>query len=264
MRLSAALIVALGLAAAGEARADKKSSADAHVKAAKAHFDLQEYAEAAAELKEAYRIDPRPAILYALAQAQRMAGDCDKAVTTYRNFLRTHPPADQAKLAEDNIATCTTKPEPTPEPKPEPKPEPQPEPKPDRTSEAPPPPPPPPPPHETPVARDGVPWTHNWAGHLFLAGGVAALAAGTYIALDAQSTIDGIDSATFYDDFLMRAKDADHAKRMRTTGLATAGVGGALIVTGIALYWLRAPSGDDARPVVSMSPRGELFMTWGF
>src|SRR5437868_3557645 len=76
------------------------------LKRAKSHFDLQEYAAAEADLKEAYSLDPQPAILYALAQAQRMNNECDKAIVSYRNYVRTNPSAEQVKLAEDNIARC--------------------------------------------------------------------------------------------------------------------------------------------------------------
>src|SRR6476660_9887663 len=99
-------IIALVIAVASPAFA-QKSRANELVKQAKTHFEVQEYAEAEAELKEAYKIDPRPEIMYALAQAQRMNGECDKAIISYKNFLRSNPAETQRKLAEDNIATCS-------------------------------------------------------------------------------------------------------------------------------------------------------------
>lgn len=228
--------VVLLLAFASRAHAE---TADELVKKAKAHFDVQEYAEAEAELKQAYKLDPKPQILYALAQAQRMAGACDRAIVSYQNFLRTSPPADQAKLAQDNIDTCKA------EPKPEPKPEPQPPPKP-----------------VPPPAVHGVTWSHDWAGHLLVIGGAIAAGAGTYLALQGQSKIDSINSAMFYDDYLARAKDANSAKSERTLGLVTAGVGGALIIGGIITYVVRSPGKES--PTLAIGPRGEFGVAWGF
>ncbi len=222
------------------------------LKKAKAAFDIGEYTEAEAILKDAYKLDPQPKILYALAQAQRMAGECDRAAITFQNFLRTNPPADQAKLAQDNLTRCTPKPEPKPEPKVEPKPEPKPEPP--RPAPLPPPPPPP--------APHGVRWTSNWAGHLLVLGGVGLAAGGSYFALHAQQTIDSLNSAQYYDDFVARQKQAASAQTDRTLGLAAAGLGGALIVAGIVTYVVRSP-GKEA-PVVSIGPRGEVGVAWGF
>lgn len=246
MKLAASLTLVLALASRAHAE-----TADELVKKAKAHFDVQEYAEAEAELKQAYKLDPRPQILYALAQAQRMAGACDRAIVSYQNFLRTNPPPDQAKLAQDNITRCS-KLEPKPEPKPVLKPEPKPEPGPESRPQAPPPP-----------APHGVTWTHNWAGHALVLGGLVAAGGGTYFALQGQHTIDSINSATFYDDYLARAKDASNAKSERTFGLVGAGVGGALVVAGIVTYIVRSP-GKESSPTVAIGPHGELGVAWGF
>jgi len=215
-------------------------TADELVKKAKAHFDVQEYTAAEAELKEAYKLDPKPQILYALAQAQRMANECDRAIVSYQNFLRTNPPDDQAKLAQDNIDRCKAEPKPTP--------------KPDEPRQPAPPPPP---------AVHGVTWSHNWAGHALVIGGALAAGAGTYFALQGQSKIDSINSAMFYDEYLARSKDASSAKSERTLGLVTAGVGGALIVAGIVTYIVRSPS-KESSPTVSIGPHGELGVAWGF
>ena len=234
------LAFALVVAFASRAHAE---TADELVKKAKAHFDVQEYAAAEAELKDAYKLDPKPQILYALAQAQRMANECDRAIVSYQNFLRTSPPDDQAKLAQDNIDRCKAELKAKPEPKPE------------APHQLPPPPPP-------PVAH-GVTWSHNWAGHALVIGGALAEGAGTYFALQGQSKIDNINSAMFYDDYLARAKDASSAKSERTLGIVTAGVGGALIIAGIVTYIVRSPS-KESSPTVSIGPHGELGVAWGF
>jgi tetratricopeptide (TPR) repeat protein len=243
------LVTCAVVAALSNTASADRSAADL-LKSARQHFDLQEYAQAEADLKEAYRLEPKPEILYALAQAQRMNGECDKAIVSYQNFLRSNPRADQAKLASENVERCkaelAAKPKPTPEPTPEPKPTPE-----------------PPKPTPAPTTRTvGVAWSSNWAGHVLVGGGLAAIG-GTLLALHAQHAIDNIDSAMFYDDFVSRSKAAGTAKTERIAGIASAGLGGALIVTGIAIYWLRSAH-QEASPTIAISPHGDLVVGWSF
>jgi tetratricopeptide (TPR) repeat protein len=225
------------------------------LKSARQHFDLQEYAQAEADLKEAYRLEPKPDILYALAQAQRMNGECDKAIVSYQNYLRSNPRADQAKLATENIERCkaelAAKPTPTPSPEPKPTPAPTPPPKPAPTPAAP------------ATHTVGVAWSANLAGHVLVGGGLVAAVGGTLLALHGQHAIDDINSAMFYDDFVTRSKAASTANTERIAGIATAGLGGALIVTGIAIYWLRSPH-QEASPTIAIGPHGELVAGWSF
>ena len=86
--------------------ADPADEAGAHLERGLRLYETQDYAEAITEFKEGYRIDPRPAFLYALAQAQRMSGDCRNAITAYRAFLRTTPARASRAAAESNIARC--------------------------------------------------------------------------------------------------------------------------------------------------------------
>ncbi len=69
-------------------------------------FATQEFAQAIAEFRAAYKIDPQPAFLYSLAQAHRRAGDCASAIDAYRAYLRTKPPEDKAEKARLNISRC--------------------------------------------------------------------------------------------------------------------------------------------------------------
>jgi tetratricopeptide (TPR) repeat protein len=252
MRSAAA--IALVLVCATAAHADKSSDL---VKSAKAHFDLQEYAAAEDDLKQAYKLDPKPEILYALAQAQRMAGECDKAIVSYRNFLRTNPRADLAKLAQDNIDTCAAqKPKPPPSPSPSPSPPPPPSPSPSPS------PPPPPSPSPSPPVVHGTPWTSNTTGHLLVGAGVLALAGGAYLTLHAQSQLDAVDSAKFYDDFITASKNASNAKTTRTIGIATTAAGAGLVIAGVITYVRRSPHAES--PTVAIGPRGEVGIAWGF
>ena len=240
MKHAATIALVLALSPAAHAQ---PSSADL-VKSAKAHFDVQEYADAERDLKDAYKLDPKPEILYALAQAQRMAGECDRAIVSYKNFLRTNPRADLAKLAQDNIDTCVAKPEPPPH------------------ADTPPPHVDAPPPHvDTPPPPPRVAPSPNWTGRVLIAGGALALAGGGYLAYHAQQDIDAVANAKFYDDFLAAQKTANSAKTTRTIGIVTAGAGAALVIAGIVSYVVRS---SPESPAVAVGPHGEIGVAWGF
>ena len=63
----------------------------------RAYHDAGEYMKAIAAFKEAYVLAPSPGLLFNIAQAYRLAGDCDDAAWMYRRFLDTN--ACEASLA---------------------------------------------------------------------------------------------------------------------------------------------------------------------
>lgn len=69
-------------------------------------YAVGHYPEAIASFQRGYELEPRPEFLYALAQAQRMNGDCRGAVISYRAFLRTSPTERAAAPARQNMARC--------------------------------------------------------------------------------------------------------------------------------------------------------------
>jgi hypothetical protein len=84
-----------------------------------AAYDRADYATAIARWRESYAVSAAPGLLFNLAQAQRLSGDCPGALSTYRRFLASDPdPAsEQHRLAEDLAteldAACDERP-PTP------------------------------------------------------------------------------------------------------------------------------------------------------
>ncbi len=62
------------------------------------------YDEAIARLKASYQLVPAPGLLYDLAQAQRLKGDCASARTLYRQFLDHSPSGPVEKLARSHLA----------------------------------------------------------------------------------------------------------------------------------------------------------------
>jgi hypothetical protein len=79
---------------------------------AKEHFDrgmisynLQDWPSALRELRAAYAADPQPSFLFTIGQAQRLSGDCEAAILTYRSYLRGASPGGRA-AAEGLIRQC--------------------------------------------------------------------------------------------------------------------------------------------------------------
>jgi tetratricopeptide (TPR) repeat protein len=65
-----------------------------------------DYARAIAAFKEAYVLAPSPGLLFNLAQAYRLQGNCDDAAAMYRRYIAASPPwADERALAEGHLAT---------------------------------------------------------------------------------------------------------------------------------------------------------------
>ena len=257
------VLICCTLAATGAAaHADTKATARAvrgHLDSAKKHFDLQEYAQAEADLKAAYLLSPEPPILYGIAQAQRMNNDCEHAIISYQSFLRTTPAATQAKLAQDNITQCEER-EAARKAEAEMARKAEAEAKararaaaedPRRVAGAPEPTRPPP---SLPRA--------NWPGRLLVGGGGLVAVAGGLVALTAQRRIEAVADARFYDDFVARSKDAASAKTLRTVGFATLGAGVAFALAGIVAFATH-DSGEHG-PIVAVGARGELGVAWAW
>src|SRR5690349_14134644 len=67
------------------------------------YYKLKEYEAAIQEFEAAYAIDARPEILFSMAQAERLSGDCESAVLLYHRFLDTNPPATHADAARTSL-----------------------------------------------------------------------------------------------------------------------------------------------------------------
>jgi len=68
------------------------------------------FAEALEAYKAAYVLAPSPGLLFNLAQAYRLNGDCDDAAWMYKRFLETDPRPDLRALVNehlDKLSTCT-------------------------------------------------------------------------------------------------------------------------------------------------------------
>lgn len=137
--LLAALTLVLGSApsiARAQAAPAGNAAADAKIASAKQHYAKAEMGAALADLAEAYHLDPRPDLLYAMAQIEVELGDCAGAVAHYKQYLATNPSQKAKDAATKSKEACEAKLGVTPT-------EPVKPPPPDATIVTPPPPPPP-------------------------------------------------------------------------------------------------------------------------
>jgi hypothetical protein len=71
------------------------------------------YADSAQTLKKAYDLDGKAETLFALAQAERLAGDCPSAIDHYKQVTAKVSDLNVAKLVEQSLQLCAPT-EPTP------------------------------------------------------------------------------------------------------------------------------------------------------
>jgi len=64
-------------------------------------FDRGDYAAAIAKWQASYDLSGADGLLFNLAQARRLSGDCPGALATYRRFVAADPSSEQRPLAED-------------------------------------------------------------------------------------------------------------------------------------------------------------------
>jgi tetratricopeptide (TPR) repeat protein len=225
------------------------------------HYDLAEYDQAIDLFKQAYALSRRPTLLYNIAQAYRLKGDCEQALQVYKNYLRVDtntqirakvesrieemaacakdpsrkPPAPEKEAIQKDagkpaVPPTTTTPPLTPEPAPAPAP----------ASES----------------RGG---TKKMIGLITGGVGVALVGTGVYFSVQAGSKADDVSSACtvaapcdWGSDLASLESDGEAAER---NALILYAVGGAAIAGGVVLYLLGASEASAAdAPRVSFVP----------
>lgn len=71
----------------------------------RAYHDAGDYGNAIIAFKEAYVMAPSPGLLFNLAQAYRLAGNCDDAALMYRRYIATDPGVEGKTIAEGHLNT---------------------------------------------------------------------------------------------------------------------------------------------------------------
>ena len=112
VRVTSALLVAIAVILAPiAADADRSGPNEVPAKArmlaerGRAYHDAGNYASAITAFTRAYVIAPSPALLFNLAQAYRLQGDCEDAALMYRRYLATNPSSQGQALAETHLAS---------------------------------------------------------------------------------------------------------------------------------------------------------------
>jgi tetratricopeptide (TPR) repeat protein len=232
----AAMTLALISAGATTARADDGPAApggiaarvDTHLQRGIEFFAEKQYELAIVEFRAGYALDPRADFLFALAQAERLSGDCPTAVVYYQRFLETGPDPGQAEAARVNARRCERALESGPGGRP------------DETTDraldgaeaagA----------MEVPavsapiVARDDEGrsgWYRDPLGGALIGGSAVGLGVGIAFLVATSSAETAAASATTYDDYL---SDLDRARRYRT--IALIGVGAGVVLGATASY----------------------------
>jgi tetratricopeptide (TPR) repeat protein len=220
IRLLAALFVVASIATT--AIADPSPDVAAHLKSATVHFTAGRYAEALADYQAAYKIDPDPDTLFAIAQSERKLGQCHLALPHYRQYLasRSDFPAEIKPL----IAECWMQLPPPEANKPCPS--------------------------AAPTVETGLPWYKNPASGAVIVGTVG-LGVGIGFLIAASSSRDKANNAQYSDDFDSLLDEATGRRRIGVTFLVT---GALLVGGGVAYhYWTRSPS---ASPTMALATDG--------
>lgn len=112
----AVLLAALAAAAPTRARADDPvpgvasdavaPTADEWLRTGLERYERGNLVGAIDAFEQGHSREPRPIFLFAMAQAHRKRGDCDRARALYDAFLATAPPEAQADAARDQRERC--------------------------------------------------------------------------------------------------------------------------------------------------------------
>lgn len=221
---AAAVIVVL---ASSLAHAETDPGAAARLSAGHAHFGAGRFEDALVEYEAAYKLDPDPDTLFAIAQTERKLGRCHLALPHYREYLASR--SDFPSEVKGVIAECWMQLPPPEANKPCP---------------------------AAPTGEVAVPWYKNPASGAVIAGGVS-LAVGIGFLFASSSTRDQADDAQFSDVFDSLLDEATGERRIGATFLVT---GAVLAGGGVAYHYLtRSRSRRAPTTAVTTDGRSILF-----
>jgi tetratricopeptide (TPR) repeat protein len=190
------------------------------VERAEEAFAAGRWDEAADAFGDAFEADPNPKFVYAQAQAERLGGDCARAIELYDRFLALDPSAGPAEAARTNRERCRQEIE--------------------RSRPPPPPAPPPPGPGDVepiddePLQPAARPWHRDPAGGALVGGGLVVTAIGAGLIGGAVVRDRSASDAPIEGDF---EGDRDSALTMHRAGIALTAIGAALVVGGV-IRWI--------------------------
>jgi hypothetical protein len=204
------------------------------------HYNAREYELAITAFAAGYAIDPRRDFLFAMAQAERLSGDCPTAVVLYEKFLASQPPAAQERAARDNLGRCRTALTSRPE-----------EAEPVATAAV---------PAALPAAtrhlapaailapavprdRGSPPWYHDELGVTLLGASVASLGVGAGYLVASRSAESAAQDAATYGESMALFERAEHRRTVAWIGFGA----GAALLTSAAVRYLWFPAEPSSR-----------------
>lgn len=97
-----AWIVAMMITALGSAAEASPTPEDLYDEG-QAAYNGTDYVTAIVKWRASYEISREPVLLFNIAHAYRLSGDCKQAMSTYRQFISIDPKADERSLADDLV-----------------------------------------------------------------------------------------------------------------------------------------------------------------
>jgi tetratricopeptide (TPR) repeat protein len=207
-------------------------------------YDHADYPTAIAKWQASYELSGESTLLFNLAQAYRLSGDCASALSTYKQFVTIDPTADQRTLALDLARElepkCGERPTPIVERK-----------TPISVVDR--------PTHEHDRERPGR--TLKVTGLATSGAGIALLASGLLLGHHAATLGDQVTTACVVSCDWTTLKDKDATgRRDATIGYVLDAVGVTAIVGGAVLYYL----GDRKDEIhIALSARSGAIVAWG-
>lgn len=249
-----ALFIAAALSAPLPSQAQTRAEqARAHIDRGAVFYNLQDWAAAAREYKEAYAADPKPEVLFMLGQAQRFGGECATAIGTYKAYSRSQGVTGtqqaaaeglmhkcEAELADKQAKAVAAQPVAPAAP-------------PHAAEGAPITAPSTAPAKETPVVPS--PWYADVFGGVLFVGGLSLAGVGTGFLLAGNSAMSGAPSAASYAGY---QDQSTGAKPKQTFGVAGVVVGSTVAMLGVIRYMVvagRARPAEKAAAWLGIEPR---------
>jgi tetratricopeptide (TPR) repeat protein len=226
------------------AQPEARSPISGHVEKATAFHNAGMYIEALAELEAAYKLEPQPSLLFAIAQTHVKLGNCPLAIEYYMKFLDTNPTSG-ATAAKQAIEVCKFMPsqrpqDSTPEAKPDEKPS---EPKPIIV-----------------VERDEPrPFYKDWIGNVLVLAGVASGIVGGIEYASARTNLDRAETAISYSEHASFVADA---RGDRLLAIAFGAGGAALVIAGVVHYAVSGGSKTTDSAAIAPTAHGGAMVTW--
>lgn len=254
MRVAIAIVTALGLlaapAAAGDDATELEERINTHLERAVEFYAEKQYELAIVEFRAAFALDPRPDLLFALAQAERLSGDCPTAVVYYERYLETDPDEEQAEAARVNMNKCERALESGPHGRPETSTD-QALDKAEQASEPPPPAPIAPSLAQLAPRAIGTPWYRDTLGDALLVSGIVGLAVGGGFWAASSAAENSAESAVLYEDYVSHIDTARQRRTYAVVGFAT---GGALVGAALVRFLLRDNGATKELPTIGAAP----------